>query len=59
MIPRGAQQSEGAAFGSRAFLEEVFQNRREKFGPTRKDGARPIGAWGGLMSLRCLHNVES
>ena len=28
--------------GSSAFLEEVFQKRREKFGPTRKDGARPI-----------------
>ena len=53
--------SEGAAFGSRAFLEEVFQKRREKFGPTRKDGARQIGAvrWGELMSLRNLRKVEN
>lgn len=53
--------TEGAAFGSRVFLEEIFQKRREKFGPTRKDGARPIGAvvWGELMSLRNLRKVES
>lgn len=52
--------TEGAAFGSRAFLEEVFEKRREKFGPTRKDGARPIHdvRWGELMSLRTLRKVE-
>ena len=52
--------SDGAAFGSRRFLEEVFQRRREKFGPTRKGGARPIREvrWAKLMSLRGLRNVE-
>lgn len=52
--------TEGAAFGSRAFLEEVFQKRREKFGPTRKDDARPIldVRWGELMSMRNLRKVE-
>ena len=54
-------QSGGAAFGSSAFLEEVFQSRREKFGPTRKDRARPIRdvRWGELMSLRNLRKVQS
>ena len=52
--------TDGAAFGSRLFLEEVFQRRREKFGPTRKDGARPIRdvRWGELMSLRGLRKAE-
>lgn len=41
-------------------MEEVFQRRREKFGPSRKDGARPIRdvSWGGLMSLPNLRKIE-
>jgi len=51
--------SEGAAFGTRDFLEEVFQERREKFGSKRQSGARPIAELkgGALMSLRDLRRV--
>ncbi len=32
--------TDGAVIGSRAFVEEVFEKSRERFGPNRKDGAR-------------------
>jgi len=32
--------SDGAVFGSRRFVEEVFEQNRDRFGKTRKDGAR-------------------
>ena len=34
--------TDGVAIGSKAFIENVFKERREHFGPKRKDGARPI-----------------
>ena len=34
--------SAGAAIGSRAFVERVFQNHRHGFGPNRETGARPL-----------------
>jgi REP element-mobilizing transposase RayT len=34
--------TDGAVIGSRAFVEEVFQNSRERFGPNRKTGARKL-----------------
>ena len=48
--------SDGMALGTRAFVEEVFAAHREKFGPRRKDGARPIRALSsiGLNALRDL-----
>jgi len=36
--------TDGVALGSRAFVNEVFLQHREKFGARRKDGARPIRA---------------
>lgn len=36
--------SDGVALGSREFVEEIFVVHREKFGPRRKNGARPIRA---------------
>ena len=48
--------SDGVAFGSKEFVNEVFRLHRERFGAKRKDGARPIRALGavGLTALRDL-----
>ena len=48
--------SDGVALGTKAFVNEVFTRYREKFGPKRKDGARPIRALAsiGLNALRDL-----
>ena len=48
--------SDGVALGTRTFVNEVFVLHRDKFGPKRKDGARPIRALSsiGLMALRDL-----
>jgi len=48
--------SEGVAIGSKAFLELVFQARRDAFPARRVDGARKIQGvrWGGLMAMRDL-----
>jgi len=48
--------SEGVAIGSKAFLESVFESRRELFSARRVDGARKIQGvrWGGLMAMRDL-----
>ena len=48
--------SDGVAIGSKAFVEDVFTERRECFGATRRDGARPIreAVDGSLFSLRAL-----
>lgn len=35
--------TDGLVLGSKAFVETVFADNREKFGPKRKDGARRIG----------------
>lgn len=34
--------SDGLALGSRGFVNEVFALHRDKFGPKRRDGARPL-----------------
>lgn len=34
--------SDGAALGSKSFIEAVFQSARESFSPQRKDGPRPL-----------------
>jgi hypothetical protein len=49
--------SDGLVLGSRDFVEEMFQARREWFGQKRKTGARGLpvkGMEGGLFSLRDL-----
>ena len=48
--------SDGVAIGTKDFVNEVFTLHREKFGPKRKDGARPIRALAciGLTALRDL-----
>jgi putative transposase len=46
---------DGAVYGSREFVEELFQRERSRFGPRRKDGARPCqGVEGEMYTLRGL-----
>ena len=54
--PRVRHLSDGVALGSKDFVNEIFTLHREKFGPKRKDGARPIRALAciGLTALRDL-----
>ena len=53
---RVRHMSDGVVLGTKAFVNEVFTRHREKFGPKRKDGARPIRALAtfGLTALRNL-----
>jgi REP element-mobilizing transposase RayT len=48
--------TDGMAIGGKAFVERVFSENRELFGPKRKDGARKMrfGEWGGLRTARAL-----
>jgi len=51
--------TEGAVIGSKGFVDGIFEGKRERFGPKRKDGARrPRGSLGelkgDLWSLRDL-----
>ena len=47
---------DGAVLGTSEFVENVFQANRERFGPRRKEGPRPMrGAdWGELCVIRDL-----
>jgi REP element-mobilizing transposase RayT len=49
---------DGGVFGSAAFVESVFLRYRERFGPKRTTGARPMreAEWEGLCVLRDLRN---
>jgi REP element-mobilizing transposase RayT len=48
--------SDGMILGSQEFVDEIFEENREFFGPNRKDGARKIkgGDFGSLFSARFL-----
>jgi hypothetical protein len=48
--------TDGVVLGSKGFVDEVFERYRQRFGPRRRSGARPIRAvpLPGLMSLRDL-----
>jgi hypothetical protein len=48
--------TDGAIFGSRAFVEDAFQRHREHFSVRREEGARPLkgGVWGDLFTARQL-----
>ena len=48
--------TDGVVLGSKGFVNEVFVLHREKFGPKRRDGARPIRGvpLAGLSVLRDL-----
>ncbi len=46
---------DGAVFGSRQFVDEIFDRHRERFGPKRKSGARRLRGYAGkLYALRGL-----
>ena len=49
---------DGRVFGSAAFVESVFLRHRERFGPKRTTGARPMreAEWEGPCVLRDLRN---
>ena len=53
--------SDGAVIGGKAFVEEMFAAFRDRFGPKRKDGARPMRGLAGeskderLFNFRQLH----
>jgi putative transposase len=42
--------TDGAVIGSRGFVNEAFENARERFGPKRKDGARKMRGNGSAMA---------
>jgi REP element-mobilizing transposase RayT len=48
--------ADGAVLGTRAYVDDVFQQNRERFGPKRKDGARKLRHLqsNALFSLRDL-----
>ena len=54
---RVCHMTDGVALGSRAFVNEVFLQHRKKFGPRRRDGARPIRAVP-LHDFSVLHNLK-
>ncbi len=47
---------DGAVFGSRRYVENIFQKCRERFGPHRRTGARPMRGMAepGLFTVRAL-----
>ena len=52
---RGRYVSDGLVLGSREFVDGVFEENRDKFGPKRKDGARRLsGLEEPLYSMRRL-----
>jgi hypothetical protein len=48
--------SDGLALGSQEFVDQVFKQHRDQFGPKRKTGARAMrwADWGGLCTARNL-----
>ena len=48
--------TDGAVLGSKAYVEDVFQRHRERFGEKRKTGARTMAGcqWGDLYTVRRL-----
>ena len=56
--------SDGAVIGGKAFVEEMFVAFLDRFGPKRKDGARPMrglageGSKGRLFNFRQLRRVR-
>jgi len=48
--------SDGLALGSKAFLEGVFEANRDRFGPKRTSGARPLR--GARVEFACLRDLR-
>ncbi len=47
--------SDGAVIGGKAFVEEMFTAFRDRFGPQRKDGARPLRGLAGESKGRLFN----
>jgi hypothetical protein len=50
--------SDGAVLGGKNFVEDIFQACRERFGPKRKDGARPLRGLAGGSPGERLFNLR-
>jgi REP element-mobilizing transposase RayT len=50
--------SDGAVIGGKAFVNEMFAAFRDRFGPKRKDGARPIRGLDGASKDERLFNLR-
>ncbi|PAW70437.1 MAG: hypothetical protein B9S38_07790 [Verrucomicrobiia bacterium Tous-C4TDCM] len=50
--------SDGAVIGGKAFVEEMFAAFRDRFGPKRKDGARPMRGLAGDCANDRLFNFR-
>jgi putative transposase len=50
--------SDGAVIGGKAFVEEMFAAFRDRFGPKRKDGARPLRGLAGKSPEDRLFNFR-
>jgi hypothetical protein len=50
--------SDGAVIGGKNFVEGIFQACRERFGPKRKDGARPLRGLAGDSADERLFNFR-
>jgi putative transposase len=50
--------SDGAVIGGKAFVEEMFAAFRDRFGPNRKDGARPLRGLAGDSPDDRLYNFR-
>ena len=50
--------SDGAVIGGKAFVEEMFAAFRDRFGPKRKDGARPLRGLAGDSPDERLFNFR-
>jgi len=46
--------ADGAALGTRKFVEAVFRQERHRFGANRKNGARAVSGMAGMCALRDL-----
>ena len=51
--------TDGVAIGSKGFVEGVFSGFRDRFGATRKSGARPLRAGPVLGNLSTLRNLKT
>jgi hypothetical protein len=49
---------DGAVIGSKSFVDKVFQSVKERFGPGRKDGGRPIRALEKNAKLFALRDLQ-
>ena len=49
--------TDGALLGSREWVDQVFQRHRDRFGPQRTTGARPLRGLAGL-GLSCLRDLR-